>query len=297
MIIVPPIEVTPDNLTSSNVSITETAWTAGTYATGVRRYVGIDLYEVVETPHTTDEPVAGAALNPPSWILVSRINRYKMFDFAIGENTISSSPIEVTITPGTVANAVALFELINAATVQVVVDDPVDGVVYNETVTLADNTGITDFYAYFFTPISNATEASFFDLPSYSGADITVTITGTGTIGVGELVLGRQRSLGTTLINTSLGIEDFSRKERDEFGVFRIVERRFAKLGNFDVFLENNRVNAVIRTLSEFRALPVLYVGEVSQPETYVLGFYRDFRVLRSGPLTSEMALEIEGIV
>ena len=297
MIIVPPIEVTPANLTASNVSITETAWTAGTYSTGDQRYVGTDLYEVVAMPSTTDEPTAGAAANPPTWILVGKINRYRMFDFAIGQATTRASSIEVTIDPGQVANAVALFELSGADTVQVEVTDPVEGLVYDETVTLADYTGINNFYSYFFEPYAVAREASFFDLPNYTDATITITIAGSGDVSVGEVVIGRQRNLGTTLINTSIGIEDFSRKERDEFGVFRIVERRFSKLGNFDVFLENGQVNGALRTLADFRATPTLYVGNVLQPETQILGFYRDFSVLRSGPITSEMSLEIEGIV
>lgn len=297
MIIVPPIEVTPANLTATNVAITETAWTAGTYTTGTQRYVGTDLYEVVATPSTTDEPTAGAAANPPTWILVGKINRYRMFDFAIGQATTRTSPIEVTITPGQVVNTVALFEFAGADTVQVKVTDPVDGLVYDETVSLVDNTGINNFYAYFFQPYASATEANFFDLPNYSDATVTITITGAGTVGVGETVIGRARTLGVTLMNTTIGIEDFSRKKRDDFGVFRIVERRFAKLGNFDVFLENNQINAALRTLAEFRATPALYVGNVTQPETYILGFYRDFSILRSGPITSEMTLEVEGLV
>lgn len=295
MIIVPPIEVTASNLVSSSVAISETAWTAGTYNAGDQRYVGTDLYEALST--TTDEPTAGVAANPPTWLLVGKINRFRMFDFGIGSVTSDTGPIIVEIEPGQVANAVKLFEIAGADTVQVEVTDPVGGLVYDETIDLADYTGINNFYAYFFEPYRKADEAAFFDLPNYTDATITITIDGPGTVSVGETVIGRQQRLGVTLINTSIGSENFSRKERDEFGVFRIVERRTAKLGNFDVFLDNNQVNNAIRTLNQFFVQPALFVGEVSQPETQILGFYRDFSVLRSGPITSEMSLEIEGIV
>ena len=297
MKLIPPITVTTSNLTASNVSITETAWTAGIYTTGVQRYVGTTIYEVVAIPSTTDEPTAGAIKDPPSWVAVGSINRFKMFDFSIGQATTRASPIEVTITPGEIINAVALFELAGATTVQVEMIDPTDGTVYDETRVLADYTGISDWYAYFFAPYQLDVDAVFLNLPAYVNAAITVTITGTADVSVGECILGRQRIFGSTSINASLGIEDFSRKERDEFGNFQIVERRFAKLGNFDVLLANNEVNAMFRTLADQRARPTLYIGGDDFVETYILGFFRDFTILRSGPVTSELSIEVEGIV
>lgn len=296
MKLVPPITVTTSNLTASNVTITETAWTAGTYATGVQRYVGTTLYEVVATPSTTDEPTAGAAKDPPSWVAVGSINRFKMFDFSIGQATTRASPIEVTITPGEVVNAVALFEVTGATTVQVEMVDPVDGTVYDETRTMADYTGIIDWYSYFFDPYQLDVDAFFSNLPAYVNAAITITVSG-GTVSVGECILGRQRGFGSTAIGTTLGIEDFSRKERDAFGNFEIVERRFAKLVSFDVLLANNEVNSMFRTLADQRAKPTLYIGGDNFAETYILGFFRDFTILRTGPVTSELSIEVEGIV
>jgi hypothetical protein len=297
MKIVPPLAVTTSNLTASNVAITETAWTAGTYAEGVQRYVGTTLYEVIVHPHTSDSPTVGVAAIPPTWAVVGSINRFKMFDFTIGQKTSRASPITVTITPGEVVNTIALFELVNATSIRVQVIDPVAGTVYDQTRTLADYTGITDWYSYFFDPYILAADAVFDDLPAYISAAITVTISGSGTVEVGELVIGRSREYGSTAINTRLGIEDFSRKERDEFGNFNIVERRFAKLHGFDVLLANNEVNAIFGALSAARATATLYIGGSDFAETYALGFFRDFTILRSGPITSELSIEIEGLV
>ena len=297
MKIVPPITVTAAKLTATNVTITETEWTAGTYATGVRRYVGTRLYEVVATPDTTDEPTAGAAADPPTWVDVGAINRFKMFDFIIGEKTTRASPIDVTVTPGEIINAVALFGIEGADTVQVIVDDPTDGVVYDQTQELTNAEDIIDWYLYFFEPYAQNESAVFTDLPAYILADIQVILTGSSDVSVGEMVLGRQASIGSTAIGTNVGIEDFSRKERDEFGNFQIVERRFAKLGSFDVLLLNNQVNPAFRLLAKQRATPTLYIGGDAFAETYILGFFRDFSILRSGPQTSEMSIEIEGLV
>lgn len=297
MKILPPFEVTPSNLTS-NVPITETEWTAGTYATGVQRYQGVTLYEVVADPDTTDEPVVGVLADPPTWIEVGAINRFKMFSNIIGDATVGDGDIEVTIdSDGTLINGVALFQMA-AQTVQVIVTDAVEGVVYDETRDLQDVTGINNWYAYFFQPYNLATSAVFTDLPAYLGAEVTVIIDNTtDDAKVGELIVGRQQNLGVTLQNFSFGIEDFSRKERDVFGNFSIIERRFAKLANYDVFLENNQVNNTFNALARVRAQPVVYIGGDDFPESVTLGFYRNFDTLRTGPVTSEMTIEIEGLV
>lgn len=298
MKILPPIDVTTANLTS-NVAITETEWTAGTYNTGDQRYVGTTLYEVVASPSTTDEPTAGVLADPPTWIEVGAINRFKMFDFIIGDATEQTSGnIVVTIDSGSdIINGVSLFGLVGTS-VQVVVTDATEGVVYDETQDLNDYVGINNWYDYFFLPYEQNTSAIFTDLPAYIGADVTVTVSsGGGDTAVGELVLGRIKDLGITLADFELGIEDFSRKERDAFGRFTIVERRFAKLANYDVVLANGQVNSTFRSLSEFRATPVVYIGSDIKTEATVLGFYRDFSILRTGPFTSEMSLEVEGLV
>ena len=297
MKIIPPITVTPALLTATNVTITETAWTAGTYTTGARRYVGNDLYEVVASPSTADEPTLGAAKPVPTWLLVGKINRFKMFDFRIGDATTRTGTIAVTITPGQVVNAVAAFEIV-ANTVLVTMTDPIEGEVYSRTITLLDNPEVLDWYGYFFAPIRRASEFVLTDLPSYGTAAVALTFDNAAAVSsVGELVLGAQRSLGVSLIDVTIGIEDFSRKERDEFGNIEIVERRFAKTMDLGVFVENSRVSQTALVLAESRAKPAVYVADEAKLETLILGFYRNFAVLRTGPVTSEMSIEIEGLI
>lgn len=295
MKLIPPIAVTPALLTASNVNITETEWTAGTYTTGTRRYVGTDLYEVVASPSTTDSPTAGVNASPPTWIRVGKINRYRMFDFTIGEATTRASNITVTVTPGQIVNALAAFELVAQSAV-VTMTDPTDGVVYTRTLSLLDNSSVVDWWFYFFEPITRVSEFALTDLPAYGAAAIQIAFSGTGTVSVGELVIGAQRNLGVTLQNITVGIEDFSRKERDDFGNILVVERRFAKLLNADVFVENSQVNSTLQSLTAVRAQPAVYVGADDRQETIVLGFFRDFSILRTGPAASEMTIEIEGL-
>ena len=298
MKIIPPLTVTPTELTSTNVAITETEWTAGTYDLGDQRYVGTTLYEVVADPNTDDDPETGVLADPATWIEIGEINRFKMFDFLIGDATEQAGgDIDVTVEDDGLINAVALFEVVGAS-VQVIVTDDTEGEVYNTTKDLADNSGVSDWYSYFFEPITRDTDAIFLDLPSYIGASVRVIVDdGSNDTAIGELVLGQQVRIGETLQEFSFGIEDFSRKERDSFGRFTIVERRFAKLAEYDIYLRNAQIGPAFRTLSAQRATPTVYVGDDDRPETVIIGFYRDFSTVRTGPTTSEMTLEIEGLV
>jgi len=129
-----PATVTAATLTETNVAITETEWTPGTYNTGDQRYVGEDLYEVVADPSTTDEPTEGAAADPPSWLNVGKINRFKMFDGILGNATVQSGGnIDFKVESGLITTGVAFFGLV-ANSVQVIVTHDTEGEVYNRTV-------------------------------------------------------------------------------------------------------------------------------------------------------------------
>jgi len=297
MRIIPPVTVTPAMLTS-NVPITETEWTAGTYPLGTQRYVGTVIYEVVDAAGTSDEPTAGAAKDVPTWIQVRSINQFRAFNFVIGDATIYTGTISLEITPGSVVDSVLFFNIF-ANSVRVRMVDPIAGEVYDKTSNLSAGDGsVGSWFGYFFDQTIREDAAVFTNLPLYKDAVLHITIEpdATGDAEVGEIVIGRQDIIGDTMMNFSLSIEDFSRKERDTFGNFQIVERRFAKLANYDIFLSNFQVNQTFRKLANVRATPVVFIGDPDRVETLTLGFYRNFTMLRTGPNSSEMTLEIEGL-
>lgn len=286
--------VTPGALTS-NVPVTETVWTGGTYATGDRRYVGTDLYEVTASPSTDDEPAAGALQDPPTWVRIGKINRWRMFSEFVAEKTVRASPVEVEIATSPRVNAVALFGL-EAAAVEIV------------TYSGGEETGraskamtnvmeVTNWYEYFFQEIIKIEEGVILDLPSYGTDRLVIRVTNDDApVAVGKVVVGEQVKLGDTRLGYSAGIEDFSRKERDEFGGYQITERRFAKRAEFSVILNAARFHAVMRDLAAVRARPTVFIGDPSAPETIVIGFYKDAWATRSTREIAEMTLEIEGL-
>lgn len=297
MRIVTPQPITSSLLTASNVAITETAWTAGTYTTGTQRYVGTTLYEVIASPSTADNPTVGVNATPPTWKVVGAINRFKMFDNIISTETTRTGTIAVTIDPDAIVNAVAFFGL-SGNTIQVEMTDPVEGVVYDQTKSLQDNTLITDWYAYFFEDFYTKTDVVFADLPSYLNATIDVTIdAGAGTAACGEMVMGKIKNLGVSNFGTSVSIQDYSIKTTDDYGNVIIQQRAFTKRADYDVTVETSRVSSVQKALADIRTTPTVFIGEEDKPETVVYGFYKSFNIVISTPSISDCSIEVEGLI
>jgi hypothetical protein len=306
MRVIQPVNLIGSALTSSTIPEPDSAagevlWTAGTYNTGGRRIMTSThkIYEVVATPSTTDQPDIGAAKAVPTWIEVSYTNRYRMFDQVVGTvSTESAAPLVVEVTPGRIATSVAAFNMAGVSEVTIVMDDPVDGEVYNETVNLQDNSQVVDWYQYFFAPIVIRSEFIVLDLPSYSAATTTVTFDGDSSVSVGTMVMGPQLVLGVACYGTSLQLLDFSRKERDEFGNFIIVPRRTAKLVDFDIRIDKGRIGYVLRNLSGLATTPCVWVGtDSSDDDTIVYGYYRNYINTIDGPVICSATLQIEGLI
>ena len=296
MIIVQPVPVTSAMVTASNVAITETLWTAGTYTLGQERYVGTRLYKVL-VASTTDNPTVGVTLTPPSWQDIGAINRFKMFDQVVNTQTTRTSLIDVNVLPGTIINALAMFDLDGVSTT-VTMTDPIEGVVFNETKSLQDNTIIIDWYSYFFESITTRSDVVFLGLPAYGGATIRIQVNaGASTAAIGEVVIGKQRNLGVTNFGTSVSILDYSRKETDEFGNTIVETRPFSKRADFDVTVETGAIAAVQKALASIRTTPTVFIGDEDRAETIVYGFYRGFNIIISTPSISDCSIEVEGLI
>lgn len=261
---------------TSDVPITETAWTAGTYATGVQRYVGIDLYEVTATPNTTDEPTAGAALPTPTWVKIGQINRWRMFNGALYQQTEQAGgPLTVSIDYTGIVNAIAVLNVV-ATEADVTMTDSVDGVVYNRVVSLIGYDMIVDWYAWFFGAVSEYTEFVLTDLPTYLNANITLTLSAgaTGDVSCGGFVIGEQKDLGETLSNFSVRNRYFSRRERSVWGDFLdVLSRPMAREATFSVLLNSSAVSSVLNIIGDRRDVPTVYIGGEDFRHSIVYGF------------------------
>lgn len=293
MEILVPIQITNGMLTS-NVTITETLWTAGTYTLGQQRYKGTKLYEVI-VASTTDDPEVGVIATVPTWKDIGSINKWKMFNETVQDQTVRASPIDVTIVVPSVITTVALIN-IECFNVTVTMTDTIDGLVYSQSQDMAD-IGVIDWWEYFFLSYEYLSDTIFSGLPAYTNAQTRVVLTqASGNAKCGELVLGVSRFIGTTQFGTSVGIIDYSKKATDDLGRFVITPKAFSKRVDFDLDLDTPVVSSVQRFLTSIRTSPCVFIGDPVTEAVIVYGFYKNFSIVLSNPASAGCTLQVEGL-
>jgi hypothetical protein len=219
-----------------------------------------------------------------------------MFDDKIGTVTTNPESISLTIAPGRSVDSLAFFGL-DAASLYVRVVDPYQGIVYESSVSPVSTDGINDWYDYFFSPVEVNEDFVLLGVPlgGYGSVEIIIAKPG-GIAQVGALILGKTAVLGEALYGTSVGITDYSRKERDDFGNMVIVERGYSKRADFDVSVQTSMVSRVQRLLSKYRAKPLVWIGEATYQSTILYGYYKEFNLVISGPTVSDCSISVEGL-
>ena len=282
------------HLVSSTAVETAAAWASGTtYSKDAVVDFGTFYWISLVNSNTGNQPDT----SPTQWALVGPDNTHAMFDGQVSTATTSSSPLTVVLDTG-LCNSLALLGLVGSQVVVTIKDGTGGPTIYSRTVSL-DGTFIYDWYQYFFEPNVQIGEVVLTDLPPYPNAELTVTLTGSGTIEIGQLIWGTQYDLGDAEYGASLGIIDYSRKETDEFGVTTFVRRDFSKRLSARVLLQNTQINRVQRVLSDLRAEPAVWITAPDVPDLApltVYGFFRDFQIEVPYPRESLCSLEIEGL-
>lgn len=297
MLLIRPATIDDTALVSSDVPESEGVYDPATsYSIGniVRGNVTLTAHRRFESLVNSNvgNPLSDAA----KWLEIGPTNRWAMFDTIVGTQTENADSIAVQLTtPGRV-DSVAVLN-VSAASLQVVMTDAIEGVVYDETIPLVSPSGVIDWYAYFFEPIVRLTDMVVTGMPPYAGAEVSVTLLDTGNTAMcGALVFGQSKDIGDAQYGATVGIRDFSRKEQNDFGDFLVVERAFSKRASFNVWMPSGLTDQVQNLLASYRATPIVYVGSEAYGSTLIFGFYRDFNVELAGPNHSLCSIEIEGL-
>lgn len=267
-----------------------------TYALGDRvlDVVTHIIYESLVASNT------GNALSDPlKWLPYSPSNKWAMFDGQVS-NT-SSVPLSMTMTIATgVLDAVALIGTSVDMAYATVRDGLGGTIVYERTISLA-GAPVTDWYGYFFSdPLARTSQVVFQDIPPLLSSHLTVTLTGGGTVSLGELVFGRLSDIGLTQYSPSVGIVDYSRKDTDIFGKTTFVKRAFKKRLSARLVIDNLQLNRIQRLLYDLRATPCVWIGTDASgyDEALLLyAFYKDFSMEIAYPTTSFCSIELEGLI
>lgn len=309
LVVVKPLTITDSMIITSGsppaTNVPENdyaAWSSGTtYAAGNRVILTSThkIYESLLSGNIGNDPTAVSS--PQYWIEVSPTNRWAAFDTSVSTSTRQANNITYTLQPGIAITSLALLNIQNATEINITVVSPASGspgIVYQNTVDLNALPTTPDWWAWFYGLRSPQTQAIFTDIPGYTDCIITIEILGGSALSVGVILIGQKQSFGLGIkYGASVGIQDYSRKETNEFGDTVLVQRAFAKRANFELFIESSEVDLLQNILSDVRATPCLWIGSTEYEATTIFGFYKNFDILISYPQHSDCQLEIEGLV
>lgn len=302
MRVLPPYTITDAMLTSSTAlepAVDETAWVSGaTYALG-------DQVIRTATHKIYSRLVPGAGTTPPesdttNWTEVGPTNRWAMFDLERNTGTTLGSTLTVVLTPGQRVDALGLVGLVaDAVSITVTVSG---SPVYTYTASLLNRLTV-GWYTYFFGSFRYRNAVALFDLPPYSNAVLTVTLTrATGSIACGGLLIGKGVYIGRTLHDAVREGENFSKVERDDFGTLStLVPRRTVPKTNQRIRCPKSSVPTVLALIDTLNAVPALWSGLDDQESGYfepllILGVYKVLSINMDQPDEAIITLELEEI-
>jgi hypothetical protein len=293
--VIKSISMTDGMLTATSVPENDhAAWNSGTtYALGDRVILTSThkIYESLQAGNTGKNP----ASEPLWWVEVSPTNRWKMFDLSTTTRTVVGAADYYEIKPGLAVNVLALYNISGILTVRVRLTDPSFGVVYDKSTDLTPLPSESSWYAWFFEERTEQTLFVVEDLPSYPNATLRIDVTSYGTAYIGALVFGSMRSIGLGVQRgVQLGIQDYSRKERNEWGDTVLVQRAYSSRVSFQTLIDNKELDNTFRLLTDMRATPCLWLGSDRFNSLAVFGFYNNFDINIAYATYSDCTIDVE---
>lgn len=288
MRIIEPLKVTPAMMTASNVPENDHAvWNVGTtYAEGQRCIFEHGVWESIQSNNTGHNP--GADTLSEWWVRVGATNRWRAFDERLGGVTTGGASINYSIALPRTLNALCFFGL-NAETVRVRIVTPGSVVIHDETITLSDREDVGNFWEYVHNGFTFKPDLIITGLSMPSGVTVELTISAGLAAQVGEIFFGNDIQIGTTLTDTSLGIVDYSKKDRDEWGGVFLVPRPVTKTVTFRFSLPTTGAARVQQIMSRVASkVCVFYAVEGEDPfGTTVAGILRDYDLTLTARLST----------
>jgi hypothetical protein len=299
MKVIKPTAITDAMLVSSTVAETDyPVWNPATNYTVGSRVIRTTTHRIYE------RVVAGTTATLPendivNWLDIGPTNKWAMFDDVVGTiTTASSGTLTVVIKPGAISG-LALLE-VSGSLLTVTMKSGTGGAVVYEKEIMLDGSAITSFYDWFFEPYSQRTDIVITDLPwHYTTPEITVSITSTNPSSCGVFKVGKVTTIGDTQYGAGVEIMDFSKKDRDAFGRYYIVERNYSKRIDLNIITQQNDFNRVFRELASLRAIPCIYIAteDTGYEPLIGYGFFKSFGISVEYPTYNLCRLQIETLV
>lgn len=268
-----PIAITSAMITATSLTVEDPnpVWSAGTtYTVGDRAYVASvhRVYESAKPSNVSKDPTLAANQFDAAgavtwWIDAGPTNKYAMFDSVVSTQTVGTSPLTMTLTPGYL-NGFALFGL-DGDTLSVVVKDAPGGtVIYSHSGPL-EGSAPADYYEYFFDRFKPQTQFIASGIDPYNNCEITLTVAkASGQAKVGMCALGDMRPLGVPLRGASVEPVSYDYVSTDAFGNTTVKKRNNATGMVISAKMAIEDAASVLDTVKELLGVPVVVVGSTA---------------------------------
>lgn len=234
------------------------------------------------------------------WLLIGPSNQRAMFDLKRNTATIAPGSLTAVITPGERVNSLMMGGLVANAAVVTVSSGGVT--VYTRNYDL-NTREVLDWYDYYFAPFTTQPSVIEFDLPPYTDAVITVTLSVTsGNVECGACSIGTFEFIGDVEYNAESDVLNFSTVTRDFAGGTSVmIPRPPVPRTVQNIFVDKSRVNRVRALRTALGGVPAIYAGLINQGDGYfesllIVGFYKRFSISLKHPTKAIISLELEEI-
>ncbi len=291
-----------------NIVTTYPNWTTGeTVNFGDIRFYGHYYYRSVIDSNTGLIP----SDNPDEWLRWSVSNRYAQIDLRATTTTewnatTATVPADDALIT-TFANGgydVLAFGKVDGGNITVEVFDGGDALLYTFTETIYNRPNSNNWYGYYFDEFLGGVEADFlFRIPPVTGGKITVAVSANdeGYAKVGYMVGGNGVDVGCSLYGASLGLEDNSLVEIDDFGVTSLTKRVANSFMDIDVIFPASQVKQMERKASAFFGKIVLFIGDDTTTGNYehlsTLGYVESYTTVLNDTENISASYSIKEII
>lgn len=233
--------------------------------------------------------------NDDMWLDLGSTNKFAAFDEKFGSQTTATGSLTFELTPNMVIDSLAVLNCIGS---EITITSTCAGMTpYSKTFKLTSGIGVYSWRTYFTAPIVAEKDVVITDLKPFKNQVITITITGTDTVAIGNIAMGALIDLGELEYSARIGITDYSKKITDpEFGTTELVKRDYAKRFGGTIIVPNDFVDQLAGILASLRATPVIWIG-AHYSALVVWGWYKDFEIDLKTSSVSYCGITIEGLV
>jgi hypothetical protein len=292
------------NSNTNHTPLSSPTWWA-VHCTTYQQYSNVATYALGDTvidatAHKVYESLAAAntgnaLADDTKWLHTGTTNKWAMFDFDRSIGTSQASPLVVSFNPGQRIDSIAILGVVGTG-VQVTMEVSAS-VVYTYTASMTGRETLS-WSDYFFGDFDQKPSLLLTDLPPFSNATVTVTITGQA-VSCGACVVGRAINIGEVQYGATNDALNFSKIERDEFGNGTLNRRKIVPKTNQTLFFEKAMTNKVIAVRKALNAAPAVWSGLVDTGDGYfdallILGIYKQFEVDLKEPSHAILNLELE---